>query len=292
MADGAGRVVSRDGRDYIVRAGLRRAPLADLYHSVVEASWPRLLGGLVVTYLLVNLAFAALYWLQPGSIANARPGSYADCFFFSIQTTATIGYGHLAPATTWANILVVVQTVVSVVSLPLLTGMMFAKFSVPTARVVFSDRAIVGRRDGRRVLMFRLANARNAHLVDARLTVSLVWDDVTAEGEQLRRVRDLHLLRDRNAFFVLTWTAMHPLDTASPLHGESAATLARRKAEIVVSLTGIDSTLSQTVHTRHSYVADEIVWGGRFADVLSQLPDGRRRIDYARFHQVHVDADG
>jgi inward rectifier potassium channel len=286
MADGAARVVSRDGRDHIVRAGLPRAPFRDLYHSVVEASWPRLLGGLVVAYLLVNVVFAELYHLQPGSIAHARPGSWADCFFFSIQTMATIGYGNLSPATAWANGLVVAQTIVSIVSLPLLTGMMFAKFSVPTARVVFSSRAIVARRDGRRVLMFRVANARNAHLVDARLTVSLVWDDVTAEGERLRRVHDLRLLRDRNAFFVLTWTAMHPLDPTSPMHGESAASLRRRDAEVVVSLTGLDSTLSQTVHARHSYVADEIVWGGRFVDVLSLLPDGRRRIDYARFHDI------
>jgi inward rectifier potassium channel len=293
MTDDARRVVSRDGRDHIVRDGLPHAPFRDLYHTVVEATWPHLLGGLVVVYLVLNVVFATLYVLQPGSIANARPGSWADCFFFSIQTMATIGYGTLSPATTWANLLVVVQTILSIVSLPILTGMMFAKFSVPTARVMFSDRAIVARRDGRRVLMFRLANARNAHLVDARLTVSLVWDDVTPEGESLRRVHDLRLLRDRNAFFGLTWTAMHPLDTTSPLHGESAASLRRRGTEIVVSLTGLDSTLSQTVHARHSYVANEIVWGGRFVDVLSSMPDGRLRIDYARFHDiVDVPDDG
>jgi inward rectifier potassium channel len=285
------RIVSRDGREGIVREGYGRLQ-RDAYHYLVDASWPRLLLILVALYLTANAIFACAYLLQPHSIAHARAGSFADAFFFSVQTMATIGYGTLVPHTTYANVLVVLETSVGVLGLAMITGLIFAKFSRPTARVLFSQRAVITRRDGMPCLLFRMANASATWIVDAQATVLLARSETTLEGESVRRFYDLELSRQRNPIFALTWTAVHFLTESSPLYGATPESLVSTEAEVLVSLVGLDESLSQTVHARYSYLADEITWGGRFADVISRLPDGRRRVDLSRFHDVVEDQAG
>ncbi len=270
----------------IVRPPGSRRPLGDLYHFLLTSTWPQLLGLIVLLYLTSNALFAAVYLLAGDGIENARPGSFADAFFFSVQTMATIGYGRLVPRSALVNVLVTVEAFVGLLGLALVTGLIFAKFSRPTARVLFSRRAVVGPRDGVPCLMFRMANERGNEIVEAQVHVVLARNETTAEGESVRRFHDLELSRRQNAIFAFSWTAIHPITERSPLHGATPASLAATEADIVVSLIGLDEAFSQTVHARYSYSAAEIVWGGRFADILIPLPDGRRRIDYARFHDV------
>ena len=282
----AQRILDRDGRINIVRAGVRHRFIGDLYHFLLIASWLRLLGLFVLSYLGANAVFAGLYVLGGDSIAGARPGSFADAFFFSVQTMATIGYGHLVPRTLWAQVLVTAESFIGLMGLALATGMVFAKFSRPTARVLFSRHAVVTTRDGVPCLMFRIANQRGNQIVEARIHVVLARNETTLEGESLRRLYDLQMLRAQNALFALSWTAVHFLTEDSALRHATSASLAAEEAEVIVSLTGLDETFSQTVHARHSYVADDIIWGARLVDILSRTPDGRRRIDYTRFHEV------
>ena len=287
-----GRMLDRDGRINIVRTGAPRGLLTDLYHALLSASWMRLLALFVTTYAGGNAVFALLYLLGGDSIEGGRPGSFSDAFFFSVQTMATIGYGKMVPRTLWANALVTVEAFVGLLGLAMATGLIFAKFSRPTARVVFSRHAVVTARDGVPCLMFRMANQRGNQIVEARIHVVLACNEVTVEGESLRRLYDLEMMRAQNALFALSWTAVHPLTAESPLHRATPQSLVAAEAEIIISLTGLDETYSQTVHARHSYVADEIVWGARFADILSRLPDGRRHVDYTRFHDlVHPGAE-
>jgi inward rectifier potassium channel len=283
------RYVTRAGSvDAVLREGL--APgWHDLYHVLVAATWPRFLGLLVLGYASINVGFAILYALVPGSIAHARPGSVSDAFFFSVQTLATIGYGSMYPQTLYANVLVAFESTVGILALPLVTGLVFAKFARPTARIIFSDRALVTMRDGVPSFVFRMGNLRRNQIVEARARVVLARQETTPEGESIRRIHDLPLVRSESALFALTWSAVHRITPESPLAGATAATLVEWDAEIVVSIVGIDETVSQTVHARWSYLPDEIVWGGRYTDVLSQLPDGRRRIDYRRFHGIERD---
>jgi inward rectifier potassium channel len=282
------RLISRDGNDTWVRDGYGRLQ-RDAYHYLLEASWPKLIAILVGLYVIANIIFAAAYLEQPGSIENARPGSFADAFFFSVQTMATIGYGKLLPHTTYANILVVLETSTGIIALAMLTGLIFAKFSRPTARVLFSERAIVTIRDGAPCLMFRMANARATWIVEAEARVLLGRSDTTLEGESTRRFYDLELSRTRNTVFALTWTVIHWITETSPLYRETPASLAASEVEIIVSVVGIDESLSQTVHARHSFIPEEIVWGARFVDVISRLPDGRRRVDLSHFHEIVSD---
>jgi inward rectifier potassium channel len=263
----------------------------DLYYLLVDSSWPRLLGIIAGLFLIANALFALVYLAGGNDIENARPGSFADAFFFSVQTMGTIGYGRLAPATAWSNVLVTVEVITGVLGLAMVTGLVFAKFSRVTARVVFSRVAVVTRHDGVPSLMFRMANARGNQIVEAQVRAVLARDETTAEGNTMRRFHDLHLVRDRNPLFALTWTAIHPITTTSPLFGAKPEELASVGAQVVVSLVGIDETVSQTIHARHTYAAPEIIWGARLRDILLQLPDGRRQVDYARFHDTEPVAE-
>jgi len=269
-----------------VQTGARDGHLSDVYHFLLVSSWTRLLAMLVTAYVASNSLFAFLYLLDDHGIAGARPGSFADAFFFSVQTMATIGYGQMVPQTFIANVLVTTEALVGLLGLAMVTGLTFAKFSRPTARVLFSRVAVMTQRDGVPCLMFRVANRRRNQIVEARIHVVLATTETTAEGEVIRRLRDLEMLRSQHALFALSWTAIHPITERSPLYGATPESLAAAEMEIIVSLTGLDETFSQTVHARHSYVPEEIVWNARFVDILSRLPDGRRVVDYTHFHDV------
>ena len=259
----------------------------DLYHFLVTTSWPALIGLIAAAFTLANLLFATGYYLDQG-IENAHLGSFADMFFFSVQTMATIGYGKMEPVTLFSNILVSIEALTGLLALALMTGLVFSKFSRPTARVRFSRKVVIGPRDGANSLMIRAANLRANRIVEADMHVVLARQEVTVEGDTIRRLYDLPMTRSRSAMFALSWTAVHPISTGSPLFGQTRESLANCAAEIIVSIIGLDETFSQTVHARHTYELDEIVWGARFADVLVLHPDGSRSVDYTRFDDVEM----
>jgi len=269
---------------------IRGAPtraLDDLYHYLVTASWPALIGIIALAFIIANLVFAVGYYLD-GGVENARYRSFADMFFFSVQTMATIGYGKMVPVTLFSNILVSIEALTGLLALALMTGLVFAKFSRPTARVRFSRYVVVGPRDGTRSLMIRMANMRANRIVEANIHVVFARNETTVEGESIRRFHDLTMTRNRSAMFLLSWTAVHRIVEGSPLFGQTHDSLADSQPEIVVSITGLDETFSQTIHARHLYELDEIIWGARFADVLILHPDGSRSIDYTRFDDVEM----
>jgi inward rectifier potassium channel len=276
------------GRE-ILSIGLRTAPLRDVYHSLLTTTWAQFFALVLVTYLGANLLFAAGYLAIGDGIEEARPGSFSDAFFFSVQTMATIGYGRMAPRGLAANLLVTLEALIGLLGLALVTGLVFAKFSRPTARVIFSRNVVITRFDGVPSLLVRLANERGNQIAEAQAHLVLLRTERTPEGEDVRRAHDLHLRRSHSAFFAFTWLVVHPITPDSPLHGETSESLRAKDVDLVASMTGLDETLSQSVHARHAWAPDQILWGHRFADVLVSLPDGRRAIDYRRFHAVEPD---
>ena len=288
-ARGQGRRDAFSG-ERILAIGLRPQPIADLYHSLLTARWWKFLLIVVVAYVSVNALFALVYLALGDAIEHARPGSFADAFFFSVQTMATVGYGNFWPRTTAANLLATAEMIMGGVGLALMAGLAFARFARPTARVLFSAVAVVRRWEGTPALMFRMANARSSQIVEAHVTVMLVRTERTAEGDVVRRLMDLRLLRAQHALFALTWTAVHPIDEVSPLRGEDPRSLAAREAVLVVSFAGFDENLATTVHARHTYLASDILFGRRLADVIQRGPRGERTIDYRRFHETELEA--
>jgi inward rectifier potassium channel len=239
-----------------------------------------------VLFLTINLAFAILYAADRGGISNARPGNFADAFFFSVQTLGTLGYGVMAPRTLYTNILVTAESFAGILIIALFAGMIFARFSRPFARVIFSKNAVVSAFDGVPMLMFRAANQRGNSILDATATVSLASNYTTREGDRLRRFQELKLVRSSNPLFALSWTVMHPIDEMSPLSNLGLAEMIERDMQIVVVLGGMDETIADRIYARHSYLAEEILWQRRFVDVISVTPGGQRLVDLAHFHDT------
>lgn len=269
--------------------GSRRWNPSDIYHQLIKLSWPRLAASFILLFLTFNLIFAGLYSLDPeriywgGRIIHAPV--YWRAFFFSIDTVATIGYGNMCPLSVFANVLVVIEITCGVLFFALVTGISFARFSRPTARVLFSNVAVVSELGGVPTLMFRAANQRHNLVFEARASVSLLLDQ-QVDGKTIRRFLDLTLERNSTPVFVLTWTIMHRIGPGSPLVSYVRDGRLPEDAEIVVVLSGTDEGSSQTVHSRWAYRPDDICWNGRFVDILDVLPDGTRTIDYGRFHAV------
>lgn len=265
--------------------GAQPHPVRDAYHSVLRASWRTTFAGLTAVYLGANLLFATTFWLV-GGVANARPDSFRDAFFFSVQTMATIGYGAMAPQTDAANFLVVAESVFGMVFTALVTGVVFTRFSQTRAMVVFSDKACIAPMDGVPTLMIRVGNDRASAIFDACVRLVLTRTEKTREGSTFYRMLDLELVRDRSPALGRSWTVMHRIVEGSPLHGLTPRALVLHEVELIVSLAGTDDTSLQPVHGRVRYDAPDIVWGGRPADVISELADGRIQLDVRRFHDV------
>lgn len=273
------------GRVAIVK-GQDSGRFTDFYHGVLTASWPVFMLQLLSLFLSVNLIFALLYVVDPGGITNGRPGNFIDAFFFSVQTLGTLGYGVMAPRSLYANILVTAESFTGILIIALFTGIIFARFSRPVARVLFSKVAVVALFDGVPTLMFRAANQRGNSILNASVTVSLARQYVTLEGVEMRRFQELKLLRSSNPLFALSWTVMHPIDEESPLYNLTPEQMAAQEMEVVVMLSGQDETIADQIFTRHAYWHDEIEWQKRFADVVSTAPTGHRVLDLTHFHET------
>ena len=266
--------------------GLRRSLFHDTYHYLVNAPWPVILLFIAGAFGAANVLFA-LGYMAVGGVANARPGSFGDAFFFSVQTMATIGYGVMTPQSGAANLLVTLQALAGGIGLALMTGLVFAKFSRPTSRVRFSKVAVIGDFQGRKCLMFRMANQRDERIVQPQLYVVLLRTESEASGGYFIRVHDIELVRDRHAFLSYSWLVIHPIDERSPLRDAGPDSLRRDRAELIVSLTGIDEGLSQTVHAHHTYQAQDIRWDAHFVDIIRPREDGGWLMDYSQFDEVH-----
>ena len=274
------------GRLLLERRGLPRAlgsTLAnDAYHFLRTASWRWIALLFAGLFALTNVAFGIVYWL---SDSVARATGLLDCCWFSVQTLATIGYGNLAPSTTFGNVFVAIESFLGIVLVALATGVFFARFSTTNARVVFSHVATIGDYDGKRTLMFRMANARSTAIVEATVRVYLSRDEVLSDGERVRRIHDIALRRSVSPIFALTWTVYHTIDETSPLHGVDPSTIRDGSTNLIVTFQGIDDRLAATVHTRWSYNPEEIVFDRRFVDIIKHDADtGVRYLDFTQFH--------
>jgi inward rectifier potassium channel len=276
----------KDGIAPIVRIGVPREGWRDVYHYLLVQSWTGFFGLLIALYLLLNVAFAILYTLQPDSVDGARPGALADAFFFSVETMATVGYGAMHPATLYGHVVVTIELLVGVLTVPLATGLIIAKFTRPTAHVLFSRNALVSRFEGVPTLMFRLANIRANQIIEARVKVTMLMMQQTEEGHNMRRMIDLPVLRDTSPIFALSWTVMHPITEDSPLSGMGPDDCRAEGVQILIVMTGIDGTTSSTVYARHGYAAPDSLFEHAFDDVVELQADGSVHIDFARFHDT------
>jgi inward rectifier potassium channel len=285
FTDKQGRPGGRGAQQAFRIKGRHRSP-RDIYHWLLTTSWAVFAAIGLGVYLLANTVFALLYLADPRGIANARPGDFSDAFFFSVQTIGTIGYGMLYPKNLYANVVMTAENFFGLSFIAVATGVIFARVSRPTARVMFSKNALIVRHDGEMTLMFRAANERANRVLEAEVTVSITRDLMTREGKSMRRFEQLNLVRSRSPLFALTWTILHVIDETSPLYGMTEKALSRTAGQLLVVLSGMDETFAQRIHARHSYMPEDIVWNRHFADVIFEDEAGGRVVDYGRFHDL------
>ncbi len=289
------RLLNRDGTFNVRREGLGPLGSLSLYHFLLTTSWPRFLGLVVAGYLVMNTCFAGIFLAcGPGALAGASSAEaggteFLRAFFFSVQTFATIGYGQISPNGLAANVVVTVESLVGLLGFALATGLLFARFSRPTARIVFSRQALIAPYQGGAAFEFRIVNSRSNQLIDVECRVLYTY--APPDAGAARTFEALALERPRVTFFPLAWTIVHPIDAESPLHGLSEQELAARDAEFLILLTGFDETFSQTVHTRSSYKVGEVVWGAAFESMFKPSTQaGLVRIDVGRLHDYRREA--
>lgn len=278
--------VTAPGADYEIHViGEPRAPLRDFYYAVLRVPWWMTLAGIAGGLLAVNALFAVGYLLT-GGIVHARPGSFADAFYFSVETMGTIGYGAMYPDSPAANALMVSESITGLTLIALATGLVFAKFSRSTARLVFTERAVISPVGGIPALMFRIGNQRGNQIIDARIRVGMVRTERLPDGRAFYRMLDLKLQRDSALSLSRSWSVVHPIGPDSPLHGLTPETMAQQEVELQVLVVGLDDILMQTVHAQHRYFSSQVVWGARHADVLSESPAGDLILDLRKFHDI------
>ncbi|MDE5068462.1 MAG: ion channel [Trichodesmium sp. St2_bin6] len=275
--------------DFVIK-GIPSFYWSDFYHWLMTISWRQLWVIIISFYFVINTIFALLYLGSGDGVHNAKPGSFIDAFSFSIQTIATIGYGAMYPTNIYTHILVAIEVFIGLIGIAMITGLMFARFSLPTARVLFSRIAVISPYDGVPTLMFRIANQRQNWIVEAEVKATVLLNkEVSIEGHSLRKFGDLKLLRSETPMLSITWLVMHQIDEDSPLYGWSEddfKNINNQSIQLFITLTGLDETVSQTIHARHVYRLDQILWHQRFVDLISTGIDGRFYLDYSLFHDV------
>lgn len=274
------------GEREIFTQGLRPAVFQDLYHFFMTVSWPQLFATIAAFFLSFDVLFGYLYYLVPGCIANLNPPGFAGAFFFSVETLATVGYGEMHPQTLYGHVVSMIEIFVGLMTLALITGLMFARFSRPRARFLFAANAVVRPMDGKLTLMFRAANARLNVIQEASAQLRMMRDEVTEEGFRIRRITDLPLVRAQHPAFILGWNIMHVIDDGSPLKGQSADSLNAAATVFILSLSGTDVTTGQMLMARNEYPSTAIRWNQSFRDVLEVDDDGTLQIDYRKFNEV------
>ena len=285
------RLLNRDGSFNVVLDGLGPLSSLSLYHWLLTISWPEFLAFIAGTYIGVNGLFALAYLLCGPDALLSPVGSFAGhpvyrAFFFSVDTFATIGYGNIIPVGVIPNTLVTIEALLNIVGVALATGVVFSRFSRPSTRIIYSRNAIVAPYRDKTALEFRIANARRSQLIDVQVQAILTKIERIG-GTSVRKFYELSLERNRVVFFPLSWTVVHPIDSTSPMWGLSHADLVAADAELLVLLLATDDTVSQTVHSRSSYEADEIVWGAKFANMFMRSEaEGIIGMNLSQIHDI------
>ncbi len=272
----------------ILAHGLESWRFGDIYHYAMTASWLLFIGAFATVYVGVNIVFAALYWLGDRAIANTA-GRFEEMFFFSVETLATVGYGDMHPASRYAHIVATVEIFIGLSITAAMTGLIFARFSRPRARVMFARNPVVGVINGSPTFMVRMANARHNMITDASAKLWITRQETAGEGLRYRRFQELRLDRAANPMFPLSWTIFHPIDDASPLYRQDVASLAEVDASFVVTFNGLDETSAQQLNARAVYECRDVLWGRHYVDILDVGEDGTPYIDYRKFHDTRLE---
>jgi inward rectifier potassium channel len=280
-----GRLVRIAGRE-IITEGLHLSFWGDISHRCMTASWPAFIGGAAVVFVVFNAVFAFFYWIGNQPVANVPNGAYIDYLYFSIETLSTAGYGDMHPDTHYGHFIATVELFTGIFSMSLMTGLIFARFSRPDARLMFANNPVISNHEGKPTLMIRLANERSNVIGNATARLWVLKDVVSLEGQFIRRFFELPLIRSEHPALALSWTLYHVLDEESPLYDLKPEDFEAANISLMLVVSGYDVVAAQTVHARKTYNHPEILFGQRYTDIFMRSGDDRLKIDYSKFHET------
>jgi inward rectifier potassium channel len=279
-------ISTRAGRTEFLKINAAVGGWRDTYHWVLCLSWPRFVAFLLAVYFAINLVFASAYALGGACIGEMTPGSFPEALFFSIETLATVGYGHMYPANLYGHVVVTTEIIVGMFWVAVITGLIFVRFARPTARIVFSNSLVIAPFDRRLSMMFRVANLRHTTMAEAEFRLLYSRDERVAEGEDIRRFYDLKVYPERMVSFPAALIIRHTIDEQSPLFGITGERLEKEDAFFIASTLSLELVMAASVQSSQDYAWDDIRFGERFVDVYTELEDGRLTVDYGRLHET------
>ncbi|MBE1159079.1 ion channel [Dyella acidiphila] len=279
------RMVQIGGRPFISE-GLPERLWDDFYHRALTISWPVFFGIATSVFLIFNAIFAMVYQVDPNGIANQYPKGLAGAFFFSVETLATVGYGDMHPQSIYTHVVATAEIIIGMGNIAVITGLIFARFSRPRAKILFGKHPVIRMIEGKQTLMLRAANMRMNLIAQASAQLHLLRQHESPEGFRLRRIEDLSLVRDHHPIFMLSWNVMHVIDESSPLYGIAPETLDTAEATLLLTIEGIDETTSQSMLARHQWSFKEVRWNHRYLDLVRRDENGVNVIDYTIFDEV------
>jgi inward rectifier potassium channel len=286
MRNPRNEVSIRSGQVEFVKVGTDAWRWRDVYRWLLALRWPQFAAFVAAVYVGLNLFFAALYSLRPNSIAGTTTHWFLDCFFFSVQTLATVGYGHMYPQTLYGHIISTIEIMTGVFLLAVMTGLIFVRFSRPVARVAFSRSMVIAPLNGQATLMVRIGNENQHSMVEAEFRIMFSRDEPLLEGGDFRHFYVLKLHFDRLTVFPAALTLRHTIDESSPLFGGTLESLRASRALFLVSVVGIDPVIAASVQTQKDYTWRDLRFGERFVEIYTEQPGGRLTVDYGRIHDT------
>ncbi len=276
----------RSGQVEFVKVNTDAWKWRDVYRWLLGLSWPQFAAFVGSVYVGLNLLFAALYSLGHNSIAGTTTHGFLDCFFFSVQTLATVGYGHMYPQTLYGHVVSTIEIMTGIFLLAVMTGLIFVRFSRPIARVVFSKSIVIAPLNGKPTLMVRIGNENHHSMVEAEFRIMFSRDEPLLEGGDFRYFYHLKLQFDRLTIFPAALTLRHTIDEKSPLFGVTSESLQASRVLFFVSVVGIDPVIAAAVQTQKDYTWRDIRFGERFVEIYTDHGGGRLTVDYGRIHET------
>ncbi len=280
-------VAFRSGQVEFVKVNTDAWRWRDVYRWLLSLRWPQFAVFAATLYITLNVLFAALYSFQQNSIAGSTGGHwFFDCFFFSVQTLATVGYGHMYPQTLYGHIVTTIEIMSGLFLLAVMTGLIFVRFSRPIARVAFSRSIVIAPLNGKSTLMVRVGNENHHSIVEAEFRIMFSRDEPLIEGGDFRYFYNLKLHFDRLTVFPAALTLRHVIDETSPLHQATPESLETERALFFVSVVGVDPVIAAAVQTQQDYTWRDVRFGERFVEIYTQSGQGQLTVDYGRLHET------
>jgi inward rectifier potassium channel len=279
-------ISTRAGRTEFLKINAALGGWRDTYHWILSLSWPRFVAFLLALYFAINLVFASAYALGGPCIGEMTPGSFPEALFFSIETLATVGYGHMYPATVYGHVVVTTEIIMGMFWVAVITGLIFVRFARPTARIVFSNCLVIAPFDARLSIMFRVANLRHTTMAEAEFRLIYSRDERVAEGDEIRRFYELKVYPDRMISFPAALIIRHTIDEQSPLYGITVERLEKEDAFFVASTLSLELVMAASVQSAQDYGWEDVRFGERFVDVYTELEGGRLTVDYGRLDET------